>query len=133
MKEKTQPFVIALEILGGLLIVMSLWVDEVLNVHHLLFGALQLTPELEELMLETSLALIGLVVMVSSTLYLFIRIKKLESFIVMCAWCRKIKLDNEWISFEDYLVQKQNLETSHGICPTCAEEQITAFEAHARR
>ncbi len=133
MRNLSQPTVIGLELFGGLLIVMAVWVDELVSFHHFLLAPFNLPKEFEELVVETFLALIGLVVMLAATTVLYSRIRKLESFIVMCAWCRKIKLDNEWISVEDYLARQNKQETSHGICPICAEEQIRRFEERSRK
>ena len=133
MKPSIQLQVIAFEIFGGFLILASLWMDEILNIHDLFLQSLNLTREMDELILETGLSIIGILIMVAGTLILFIRLRKLESYIVMCAWCRKVKLDGSWISFEDYLVQKQHTETSHGICSTCAEEQIRKYEGRPKK
>lgn len=133
MKPSIQLQVIAFEIFGGFLILASLWLDEVLNIHDLFLQSLNLSREMDELILETVLSILGILIMVSGTLILFVRLRKLESYIVMCAWCRKVKLDGSWITFEDYLVQKQNTETSHGICSTCAEEQIRKYEGRAKK
>ena len=132
MKPSLQLQVLVLELFGGFLILLSLWLDEILNIRSPFFKLLNLTHQIDELIIETVFSLIGIVIMLAATLVVFVRLRKLESFIVMCAWCRKIKLDDGWISFEDYLVQKQNTETSHGICPTCAAEQIRKYEERAK-
>jgi hypothetical protein len=38
----------------------------------------------------------------------------------MCAWCRKIRNDqNYWQDLESYVVQHSDTRFSHGICPEC--------------
>ncbi len=44
-----------------------------------------------------------------------------DSFITMCCYCRRIKLDNSW-HFVDIV---DSGEISHGYCPTCFENFVT--------
>lgn len=45
----------------------------------------------------------------------------LQKLITVCAWTRKIRLDGEWMSLEDFLVNKLGLSITHGIDPEIAE------------
>jgi hypothetical protein len=49
-----------------------------------------------------------------------------ETLIRMCAWSRSIEYQGQWISFEQYLKRRFNIETTHGISP--AELQKLAQE-----
>src|SRR6266849_4152516 len=59
------------------------------------------------------------------------RLHYLEEFLRLCAWCRKLHMDNEWIPVEEFLQRRFDTRTSHGICPACRAEQRKA--AGARR
>lgn len=48
----------------------------------------------------------------------------LEKVVTVCAWTKKIKVDQKWISFEDFLTQALGLTVSHGIEPTVAQEAL---------
>lgn len=37
--------------------------------------------------------------------------------VVICAWTKKVRLDGEWLSIEEYLAQCHGLRVSHGLCP----------------
>jgi len=50
------------------------------------------------------------------------RVDELESFLSLCANCRKIRDGNQWLSFEEFMREKEGKEVSHGICPACSEE-----------
>ena len=50
------------------------------------------------------------------------RIDELESFLSLCANCRKLRDGDKWISFEEYMREKEGKEISHGICPQCKIE-----------
>ncbi|MGI8783264.1 MAG: hypothetical protein ACR2L2_06395 [Acidobacteriota bacterium] len=42
---------------------------------------------------------------------------KVSGLVTMCAWSRTIEYEGEWISFEEYLKRRFDLNTSHGISP----------------
>jgi CHASE3 domain sensor protein len=45
------------------------------------------------------------------------RILRLESLVTICAWSRTVEYQGEWLSFEEYLLRRFNINTSHGIAP----------------
>ena len=49
--------------------------------------------------------------------YLFRHLSRVRSLVTMCAWSRTVEYKGEWISFEEYLLQRFNIDTSHGISP----------------
>ena len=59
-------------------------------------------------------------VIVSITYRAFRRIEYLESLVVMCAWCRRVRAPEEWLTVEAFLEQQHNAHTTHGICEGCA-------------
>jgi hypothetical protein len=55
------------------------------------------------------------------------RINKIESFLPICASCKKIRIPNSdsnhkesWQSIESYITEKTATRFSHSICPECA-------------
>jgi hypothetical protein len=71
-------------------------------------------------LLESVLTLAVGAAVVSITLRAFRRIEYLESLVVMCAWCRRVRLGDEWLTVEQFLERQHNSQTSHGICKGCA-------------
>lgn len=52
----------------------------------------------------------------------------LRGLIPICAQCKKARDDQQrWHSLETYLLTHLNVQLSHGLCPTCLEEQMKAF------
>ncbi len=48
-------------------------------------------------------------------------VKTLRTILPVCSYCRKIRNDEDyWLTVEVYLAA----HTSHGICPTCLEDEI---------
>jgi len=56
------------------------------------------------------------------------RVKQLEGIIPICAYCKKIRDDQDgWNQLEQYITDHSEARFSHGICPHCAEEQMEIF------
>ena len=52
-------------------------------------------------------------------------IKILRGLILMCAWCRRtLDDDGSWVSVEDYIAHHSAAGFTHGICPTCRDQQM---------
>ena len=52
--------------------------------------------------------------------------ERVESLVTVCAWSRTVEYRGEWISFEQYLLRKFGINTSHGISPAEAEKMFGA-------
>lgn len=113
-------YTVALETAGFLLIIALIWLDELLDLPRLLFGVAPTPLRLGEGLMESVMTLGVGVVVVMVTLRAFRRIEYLESLVVMCAWCRRVRSGTEWLSVEGFLERQHNLHTSHGICEGCA-------------
>ena len=111
---------IILESAGFLIVICAIWLDELIDLPHFLFGAPITEFRPQEALLESSLALVLGVVIVGYTVRL---VRHLESLIVLCAWCRRVGVDGDWVSMEEFLLMHR-AETSHGICPECAHRLI---------
>jgi hypothetical protein len=58
-------------------------------------------------------------------------IKKLESFLPICSYCKKIRVDDtrpedaaSWVRFEQYFQQTSSTEFTHSICPDCMKKHV---------
>jgi hypothetical protein len=57
------------------------------------------------------------------------RVKLLEGIIPICIYCKKIKDDQQnWHKIETYISNHSEAMFSHGMCPTCSEEQMKLIE-----
>ncbi len=60
-----------------------------------------------------------------------------DETIVMCSWCKRVKLDERWVEVEEYvastgLMEEERLpQLSHGLCPDCATEMEALADAVA--
>jgi phosphoserine phosphatase RsbU/P len=52
-------------------------------------------------------------------------IQRLESFIPICSYCKKVRDDqNYWQKIESYINERTGSEFSHSVCPDCYETEI---------
>lgn len=73
---------------------------------------------------------LGLVVLYDLTAQATIaELQRVRQMLAICAWCREINSDGEWMSLEDYTTLHTNSELSHGICPKCAEAEFQRLKA----
>ena len=54
------------------------------------------------------------------------RIQRLSHMLTMCAWCRRVSVEGEWISIDQFLQQRKNTTSSVGLCPDCYGKRTAA-------
>jgi hypothetical protein len=121
MNQKNPNRLLLYELIGFSLIIALSWLDEFLGLPHLLFGGVAPHPSWREAATETVTIMCVAIPVLVLTRRLLTRLFYLESFLRVCAWCKKISRGDQWISLEDYLTVGFNTETTHGICPDCLE------------
>lgn len=114
-----EKLILALEIIGFGAVLLLIWLDEYIDIEFLYFGAAKTPPRPQEYWFETCAVLLLGTVIVIATLWVFRRLRFYEDFIRVCAWCRKVEVAEEWVSFEDYMKLQHDVKSTHGICPTC--------------
>lgn len=55
------------------------------------------------------------------------RVARLRELVTICAWSKKVKVGDRWVSLEEYLAQVHRIDTTHGISP---EERAKLWGAH---
>jgi len=68
------------------------------------------------------------------------KIKILESFLSICANCKKIRikntdnaLDDSWQQIESYLKEHTGTDFSHGICPDCTKKLYPDLDIYGNK
>jgi hypothetical protein len=108
--------------IGFTMVILLLWVDEILDLPHHLFGAAATPINVAESVFETVVVLfLGMLVM-TATMNLMSRVKYLEGFLRVCADCKRIKTRDGWQHLETYISEHSEADFSHGFCPDCAEK-----------
>lgn len=113
--------------LGFLAVIALGFLDEMTRLSSLVFGDAARAWEFRRSTLAM-LIVLGVWFLVSmSTRRILDRLRYLENFIRVCAWCHHINFKKEWITMEQFLQQGFDTPTTHGICPTCLAEQKAAI------
>lgn len=107
-----------IEAIGFGSVIALVWLDEVLDLPHVLFGDPVSPTRFMEAAWESGVLLVLATVVLVVTRRLVAQVAYLESYVVLCAWCRRVRSDEEWLGFEAYL-SAHRTDTSHGMCPDC--------------
>jgi hypothetical protein len=119
------------QIIGFLALAALTWMDELLDLPHVLLHAPPSPHRVQEALLESIVILLLGTAVTAWTVRAARRVAYLESFVVLCAWCRRVRHDDRWLSLEAFLAQHR-AATSHGLCPDC-ERRLEAGEVEAPR
>jgi hypothetical protein len=104
------------------LVLATLWLDEYIDLPCRLFNAAPTPYRIEEYLIETtSVTIVGIIIIMLTAVALK-RLERIEEYVRVCSWCKRVSLDDRWIKFEEYLLQKQDLRSTHGICESCAQK-----------
>src|SRR4051794_6148909 len=98
--KRTAAAILWIECLGFGLIILLSWVDELLGLPRLLTGGAA-APNWHESAMESVATLIVWFFVYTATRRVLRRFRYLEDLLTMCAWCRKLKSGEQWVSLED--------------------------------
>ena len=121
MKKQHVSKILWYEVIGFLVIIVLSWANELTGLPHF-FGAVKYVPNWRESVLETLIVLLVATPVMILTKRLVSRLHYLEGFLRVCAWCKNLEYDGEWISLEEFFERKFQTSTSHGMCPACKAE-----------
>jgi hypothetical protein len=120
--------VILYQSLGFLSIIALCDLDEVLKLPSLIFSDHPFVLLFRRSMLEMLLVLAVWLLVSASTRRILDRIRYLEKFMRVCAWCRRIDYQGKWMPLEEFIRQGFDTPTTHGICKDCLRQQNEAME-----
>jgi hypothetical protein len=128
MEKEAQPKVLLYQDLGFLTIILLAWLDKWLGLSALVFGEYFNIPAFHQCELLTLFTLAVWFLVASSTRRVLERVKYLEGFLRVCAWCRRIRYKETWMPLEQFMQQGFDTPTSHGICKECLERTRADLE-----
>jgi uncharacterized membrane protein YeaQ/YmgE (transglycosylase-associated protein family) len=102
--------VLAFEVLGFIAAIASTWLTEFYD-PPFNFG---------QVLLESLLIAVVGGVTIFLTYRIIARLKYLEGFLSICASCKKVRVDDQWVGIESVLFKRSDLQLSHGVCDECA-------------
>lgn len=117
-------FILRGQAIGFSSLLILMWSAELLHLPHYFFGD---SPDSmwSRLTIRT-FVLLGIWLIVHlTTSHLLKRLHELERYLRICGWCRKVDDHGEWRTMEDYFGSRFHTDTTHGICPLCARNQLS--------
>lgn len=127
MKKNSQlTKVVLYQNLGFLAIIALCYLDELIKLPTLIFSDHPFAFVYRRTTLEMLLFLAVWFLVSLSTRRLLKRVRQLEDFMRVCAWCRRIDCKGEWMRLEEFMEQGFDTPTTHGICPECLHTQRAA-------
>jgi hypothetical protein len=127
-KQEKPGTVLAYQSMGFLALIGLCWLDEFIGLRSLVLDNHPFIRDFRESTLEMLLIFGVWLIVAGSTRRLFARVRHLEDFMKVCAWCRRIEHHGTWMPMEKFFEQGFDTPTSHGICGDCAEKTKAAIE-----
>src|SRR5262245_12509181 len=117
------PPIITLAVAGfvGLIVVFAL--DEYWDLPARSFGAFLKPIRPHEFSIKVVAALCLFITVLGVLREAIHRIQHLSRMMTMCAWCRRVAVDGDWSSIDQFLQQRKNTSSSVGVCPDCYAKQ----------
>jgi hypothetical protein len=115
--------ILAYQSVGFLAIIALSWLDELIALPSLVFHGNPYISDFHESTIEMLLVLGVWLIVGGATKRIMDRMKHLERFMRVCAWCRRIDYKGQWMALEDFMQQGFDTPTTHGICPCCLDKQ----------
>ncbi len=129
MQNKARPMKVLMYQSAGFLAIIALsWVNESAGLWSLILGNNPYVSDYRQSTLQMLLVLAVWLLVARSTGRVLARLRYLESFMRVCAWCRRIEHKGQWVHFEEFLKEGFDTPTSHGICDECLEKEKAAMD-----
>jgi hypothetical protein len=114
--------------LGFLGIMVISYLDELIRLPSLIFSDDPFAFVFRRSTLDMLIVLAVWLLVSASTRRILERVRYLEKFMRVCAWCRKIDYKGEWMRLEEFMEQGFDTPTTHGICAECLKQQKEAVD-----
>lgn len=122
---RTSRRLILYEWAGFGLVILVLWLDEILDLPHLVLGSLATPINIAELLIETLLVVPLAFGVTWLTAGLLRRVKHLEGLMHVCSICHRVRDGDDWLALEVYLSRHSQAELETTLCRECLLEQVT--------
>ena len=126
--KKNSPLtrIVVFQNLGFLVILLICYLDDLLKLPALVFSGHPFAFLFRRTTLEFLLVLAVWFLVSNSTRRILEHVQYLEKFMRVCAWCRRIHFQGEWMPLEKFMRQGFDTPTTHGICTECLQKQPAA-------
>ena len=108
-----------LEALGFIFVALLIWVNEFLDIPHVLLGAPPTPWRPVEVAIESGFVILLGTAVTGVSWLTFRRLAYLESLLTLCASCQRVGDEGRWMAFEAFIESRDSTATTHGMCPDC--------------
>ncbi len=124
-KQLVAQTVLSYEAVGFAIIILVIWTNKILDIPYHVLGAPPTRINWEEALFEpVCVSALGMIVLLTTRKFLR-HIKYLEGFLVICAFCKKIRVhDDTWIPIEEFVLDRAEVVFSHPYCPECGTKHF---------
>jgi hypothetical protein len=124
--------VLSYQSFGFLAIITLCWLNSLLGLPSLVLEGHFGVADFESPVLQMLLILAVWLLVNSTTRRSLERLKHLESFMRICAWCHRINHNGAWKTPEKYFEEGFETHATHGICLECLKQQTEIAEQAKR-
>ena len=125
------PPVITLAVAGFLGLIAIFALDDYWDLPARSFGSFLKPMRPHEFSIKVVVALVLFILVIGVLRQAIHRIQRLSHMLTMCAWCRRVSLNDEWVSIDQFLQQRDNTTSSVGVCPDCYSNSKSASRTNA--
>jgi hypothetical protein len=111
---------IVLQVAGFLLVAGVIWLDESIDLPHLLFRASPTPFRPEEAVFEMLLLGVTAAATILVTSAILRRLAYVEALVRFCPSCQRVLRRGEWTSVSDFFQDEEAEALHYGVCPDCA-------------
>jgi hypothetical protein len=119
-KHQARSRLIGVQIAGFAVLIVLVWLDDIFDL-----PAWIGTPTPTVMLAQTiivSVLCAGLCLwLVIHTHRVLQRLKYLEGLLPVCSFCKKIRVEGNWVPIEEYVSEHSAAEFSHTFCPECGQ------------
>jgi hypothetical protein len=119
------PPIITLAVAGFLGLIAVFALDEYWDLPARSFGAMLKPIRPYEFSIKVVAVLCLFITVLGVLREAIVRIQRLSHMLTLCAWCRRVSANGEWISIDQFLQQRKNTTSSVGLCPDCYGKRVT--------
>ncbi len=112
-----------IELSGFGLLLLVQWLDELLDFPHILLGAAPTPVNVQECLIENFVTLCLALLVIGLTRRLIKRIRYLEGFLPVCSFCKRIRVDGQWLPLDYYVHSHSEASVTHTVCDECAARE----------
>lgn len=125
-KVITLRTIVLIEALGFLIVAAFLWLDELIDLPHVIFGTDPTPINYSEIIMESALVIFLGIIVVAISIMLMRHIMELESLFSVCLVCEKVCMpgyerssQESWKDMDLFILDRAGSNVASDICPHC--------------